>query len=117
MSRILERIQNELLSWPGISAEPHRFGGLEFRLQNRELGHIHGDRLVDIPFPMKTRNELVNSSRVSPHHVIPESGWTSYWITKGENDIPIVIELFRMRYDQLKGKNKPQKVEKVSNEL
>jgi hypothetical protein len=104
MSKILERIRDEILSWPDVTAKLHRFGGLEFRLDKREMGHIHGDRLADLPFPMNTRNELVNSGRVSPHHVLPQSGWISYWITKGENDIPSVVELFRMRYDQLKPK-------------
>ncbi len=29
--------------WPGVTAHPHRFGGMEYRLGKRELGHIHGD--------------------------------------------------------------------------
>jgi Family of unknown function (DUF5519) len=32
---------------------------------------MHSDRLADLPFPMKIRDELVNSRRVSPHHVLP----------------------------------------------
>jgi hypothetical protein len=109
MSRILERIQDEILSWPGVTVEPHRFGGVEIRLHKREMGHVHGGHLADLPFPMKTRNELVNSGRVSPHHALPQSGWISYWISKGEDDIPAVIELFRMRYDQLKPKTSVKK--------
>jgi hypothetical protein len=66
------------------------------------MGHIHGDRLVDLPFPMGTRDELVNSARASPHHVFPQSGWVSFWINKGEEDVPAVVDLFRMRYEQLK---------------
>ncbi|MGH9952652.1 MAG: luciferase family protein, partial [Nitrososphaeraceae archaeon] len=42
MSSILKRITDEILSWPNVTAEPHRFGGMEFRLDKRELGHIHG---------------------------------------------------------------------------
>jgi hypothetical protein len=38
-------------------------------------------------------------------HVLPQSGWVSYWINRGEEDIPEVIELFRMRYEQLKPKS------------
>jgi hypothetical protein len=78
MGNILKRIQKQLLSWPNITAESHKFGGIEFRLNKREMGHIHGDRLVDLPFPMNTRNELVNSGLASPHHVLPQSGWVSY---------------------------------------
>jgi hypothetical protein len=103
MSTIIESIKKEILSWPYVTAEPHRFGGIEFNLNKREMGHIHGDRLADLPFPMSIRNELVNSGRVLPHHVLPQSGWVSYWI-KGEEDIPAVIELFKMRYDHLKPK-------------
>jgi Family of unknown function (DUF5519) len=54
-------------------------------------------------FMMDVRNKLVDSGHVSPHHVLPQSGWVSYWI-KGEKDIPVVIELLKMRYDYLKPK-------------
>ena len=102
MTTIIENIKKEILSWPYVTSKPHRFGGLEFRINERELGHVHGDRLADLPFPMDVRNDLVNSGRVSPHHILPQSGWVSCWI-KGE-DIPVVIELFKMRYDYLKPK-------------
>jgi hypothetical protein len=105
MNNILDTIKKELLSWPYVTAEPHRFGGLEFRLNKREMGHIHGDRVADLPFPMDVRNKLVNSGRVSVHHFLPQSGWVSYWL-KGEQDIPNVIELFKMRYDSLKPNTK-----------
>jgi hypothetical protein len=100
MSTILERIKKELLSWP-YAAEAYKFGGIEFRLNKREMGHIHGDRVADLPFPMDIRNKLVNSCRVSAHRFLLQTGWVSYWI-KGEQDIPSVIELFKMRYDSLK---------------
>ena len=117
MSNILESIQKEILSWPFVTAEVHKFGGIEFRLNKREMGHIHGERLVDLPFPMKIRNELVNSGRVSPHHVLPQSGWVSYWINNGGKDVPVVLELFRMRYEQLKLRPQPKREEgsKMSN--
>ena len=105
MSIILEKIKKELLSWPGVTAEQHKFGGIEFRLNKREMGHIHGDRLADLPFPMKTRDNLVNSGRAFPHHVMPQSGWVSYWIEKGEEDVEAIVGLFRLRYEQLKPKS------------
>jgi hypothetical protein len=103
MSTIIESIEKELLSWSYVTAEPHIFGGIEFRINKREIGHIHEELLVvDLPFPMNVRNELVNSNHASPHHVLPQSGWVSYWIKK--EDIPAVIELFKMRYEFLKPK-------------
>jgi Family of unknown function (DUF5519) len=119
MGRILEEIQKEILSWPNVTAELHRFGGIEFRVNKREMGHIHGESLVDLPFPMKIRNDLVNSGRASPHHVLPKSGWVSYWINKNkeqqEHEISVVVELFKMRYEQLKPRAQTKQEEQISN--
>ena len=107
LGTIFKEIRNKILSWPNVTGEPHRFGGGEFRVNKREMGHIHGESLADLPFPMKIRNDLVNSGRVSPHHVLPKSGWVSYWINQDkeqEHEISAVIELFKMRYEQLKPK-------------
>jgi hypothetical protein len=106
MNKIIEIIEKEILSWPYVTAEPHRFGGIEFRLDKREMGHVNIEGLADIPFPMKIRDELVNSGRVKPHHVLPQSGWVSYWFHNNnkKEDISTVIELFRLRYEQLKTK-------------
>jgi hypothetical protein len=91
--------------WAYVTAEPHRFGGIEFRLNKREMGHIHGHRVADLPFQMDVRNKLVDSGRVSAHGFLTQAGWVSYWI-KGEQDISDVIELFKMRYDFLKPNTK-----------
>jgi predicted DNA-binding protein (MmcQ/YjbR family) len=93
-----EKIAEAVRSWPGVTTEPHRFGGVEFRLGKRELGHIHGDSLVDIPFPKKIRNELVADGRVEPHHVLPESGWVSFYIRES-SDIERAIDLLRQSFD------------------
>ena len=119
MGRILEEIQKEILSWPNVTAGSHRFGGIEFRVNKRELGHIHGESLADLPFPMKIRNDLVNSGRVSPHHVLPKSGWVSYWINQDkeqqEHEISAVVELFKMRYEQLKPRAQTEQEGHISN--
>jgi Family of unknown function (DUF5519) len=94
-----ERISAEVLSWPGVTTAPHRFGGVEFRLGRRELGHLHGDRLADLPFPRRVRDELVAEGRARPHHVLPDTGWVSVPISS-DADAEGVIELFRLGYDR-----------------
>lgn len=86
------------MSWPGVTASPHRFGGIEFRLGKRELGHVHGNELVDIPFPKKIRDELVAADRVEPHHILPGSGWVSFYL-KGPSDVDLAIGLLRRSFD------------------
>lgn len=58
-----ERITQEVTSWEGVSVRPHRFGGVEYVIGRREIGHIHGEHLVDIPFPRKVRDEIVAAGR------------------------------------------------------
>ena len=91
------RIRAEVLSWPGVTEAPHRFGGVEFRFGRRELGHLHGDQLADLPFPVRVREELVQDGRAQTHHVLPDSGWVSYPI-HGLVDVPGALDLFRLAY-------------------
>jgi hypothetical protein len=93
------RIASEVASWDGVVAGPHRFGGLEFRVGRRELGHLHGSRLADLPFPVAIRKQLVATGRAEPHHILPDSGWVSVRI-RGNDDVKAVIELFRLNYDR-----------------
>jgi len=87
-----ERIVAAVKSWQGVEIRPHRYGGLEFRLGKRELGHIHGDALVDIPFPKPVRNEIVAAGEAEPHHILPNSGWISLFLRRAE-DVETAIRL------------------------
>lgn len=91
-------ITQTVTSWEGVTTVAHRFGGVEYRLGRRELGHIHGDQLVDIPFPKKIRDEIVNAGLAEPHHVLPETGWVSFYLQEG-GDIPKAIELLHRSYE------------------
>jgi hypothetical protein len=93
-----DRIREAVSSWDGVEVGPHRFGGIEFRLGRRELGHLHGDRIADLPFPKRVRDELIADGRALPHHVLPDTGWLTVPIASG--DIDEVIEIFRLSYDR-----------------
>jgi predicted DNA-binding protein (MmcQ/YjbR family) len=93
-----KRIVDTLLSWEGVETHPHRFGGTEFRIGRREIGHIHGDSLVDIPFPKKIRDEIVAVGEASPHHILPETGWVSSYLKRDE-DVDRAIQLLHRSYE------------------
>ena len=93
-----KKIESALQEWAGINARPHRYGGLEYRLGRREIGHVHGDRLVDIPFPKKVRDELVAAGRAEPHHILPHTGWVSFYL-KEAPDVQRAIELLRLSFE------------------
>jgi len=67
-------------------------------LGKRELGHIHGDRLIDIPFPKPVRDELVSNGKAEPHHILPNSGWISFFL-RTEADIDHAIKLMRTSFE------------------
>ena len=94
-----EQIATVVQAWPGVEATPHRFGGVEFRLGRRELGHLHGDRIADLPFPRRVRDQLIAEGRARPHHVLPESGWITVSIRSPE-EAEGAVELFRMAYER-----------------
>jgi len=98
MRNAKKRITEAVTSWGEISLTPHRFGGTAFMLGKRELGHIHGDRLVDIPFPKSVRDELVSTGQAEPHHILPDSGWISFFL-KSEADIDHAIKLMRTSFE------------------
>ena len=92
------RISEAVTSWPGVTLQPHRFDGVEYVIGRREIGHIHGDHLVDIPFPIKVRNEIVAAGRAQPHHILPETGWVSFYLRQ-ESDVEQAIALLRESYE------------------
>jgi Family of unknown function (DUF5519) len=99
VKRAGELIKESVLSWPGVEAVPHRFGGTEYRYGRKEMGHVHGDRLADLPLPRTLHDEVIAAGRAEPHHVLPETGWVSCWMKSAE-DAANVIELFRVQYER-----------------
>jgi hypothetical protein len=105
---ITAQIRREVAGWEGVTVEPHRFGGIEFKVGRRELGHLHGSRLADLPFPVRIREELVAAGKAQPHHILPESGWVSVPIREA-SDVAAVIALFRLNFERpwTPGENTP----------
>ncbi len=104
-----EKINRAMMECEGITSGIHRFGGTEYKLGKREIGHIHGNYMVDIPFPLKIRNEIIENGEAHLHHILPESGWVTVYINN-DNDIEKAVELlkrsYRLALEQLKGRNK-----------
>lgn len=97
---ISETIVDTVSTWEGVTIAPHRFGGIKFRVDNREIGHLHGNYQADIPFSARLRKELVTSGRAFLHHIYPNSGWVSFYI-RSADDVPALIELLKLNYERL----------------
>ena len=97
MREKIEQIKQTITGWPGVSANPHRFGGLEFNLGSVEIGHLHLNGMVDIPFSSKIRKQLLEEKRAEPHHLLPETGWITFYI-RSAADVEQAIWLYRLSY-------------------
>ncbi len=95
------RIVREVTAWDGVTSRPHRYGGVEFVLHGRVLGHLHGSRWADIRFPRTIAEMLVETGRAQPHHVLPDSGWVSHQI-RDEQDAEAVVELLRLSLERVR---------------
>ena len=73
--------------------------GSSFASGGASSGHLHGNRLADLPFPLLVREQLVTEGKAEPHHVYPESGWVSYFI-RDRTDVARVVALFRLNYER-----------------
>jgi hypothetical protein len=91
MEDIRARIEQEVGSWEGVTVHPHRFGGVEFRLGRRELGHLHVG-WADLPFTSRIRTMLLETGRAVPHRAGVD-GWVSA-------DLDDAVELFRLSYER-----------------
>jgi hypothetical protein len=98
LSGASQQIIETLLTWPQLETHPHRFGGTEFRIGTREIGHMHGDALVDIPFPTKIRDEIIAAGQAQPHHILPQTGWVSCHLRES-GDVERAIALLRRSYE------------------
>ena len=94
-----EAVEQTLLSWPGVTTRIHRFGGVEFVLGRREIGHLHGNGLLDIPFTRALRDEAITSGLARPHHIFPGSAWVSLSLHTA-SDVPTALLLLRRNYDR-----------------
>jgi hypothetical protein len=89
-----------LLSWAGVTIHPHRFGGVEFQLAGKEIGHLHGNHLFDILMQKSERDRWIQQGRAQPHHMYPNSGWLSLYLNT-EQDAAHAIEIARAKYDRM----------------
>ena len=98
MRNEIDRIIEVVAAWDDVNQQPHRFGGIEFNLGKIEIGHVHlGGGLVDIPFTRRIREALVKTGAAEHHHLLPETGWISFWLGRtGSADD--AIRLYRLSY-------------------
>jgi hypothetical protein len=96
--RLLTMVEREVLSWPGVTSEPGRFGATSFRYGKREIGHIHHDQIADLPITSEMREDILARGRARPHRA-GVKGYISYPL-EDQEDVSAVLEILAQNYDR-----------------
>ena len=97
---LLTRVELEVLKWPGVTSEPGRFGATSFRYGKREIGHIHHDRIADLPVTTEMREDILTRGRARLHRA-GVKGYVSYPL-EDQEDVSVVLEILGRNYDRAK---------------
>src|SRR3970040_1463184 len=94
----------EMTAWEGVTTQPGRFGSTQFVVGKREVGHVHGDSVVDIPCRKEKCEEWISSGRAERHRFAPGFGVTVF--VRNEEDLKNVLDLLRESYDLVVARSK-----------
>jgi len=100
MDKLLAEVVRTVLDWPGTTSEQGRFASVAFRYGKREIGHVHRDRIADLPVTPEMRESLLAKGRARPHRA-GSRGYISYPIGD-EEDVEAVLEILGRNYDRAK---------------
>jgi hypothetical protein len=93
----MDEIELEVMKWENISVVNHKYGGMQFNKNGHEIGHIHGNGLLDIPFNKKLKHLLMEEGKINEHHTIKNSGWSSFYI-QSKDDKGYALKLLQESY-------------------
>ncbi len=96
-----EQITAEVTSWPGVEAGLGDRSEFAFKVDRRELGHLHGDHVAHFGFPKQVWADLHAQGRIDYHPVFPGKPGFAARRIEDEEDVRDVIELLRINYDRV----------------
>jgi hypothetical protein len=99
--RASERIIETVTAWPGVVAGPGRRGELAFKVDGREIGHLHGDHAAHFVFPRAVWTELKEQGQIVDHPVFPGKPGLAARRIETAADVHDVIALLRLNYDRI----------------
>jgi hypothetical protein len=95
-----QQITRVVTSWPGVEAGHGQRGEFAFKVDRREIGHLHGDHAAHFSFPKAVWSDLMEQGRIVPHPVFPDRQGPAARRITNDADVRDVIELMRLNYDR-----------------
>jgi|ERR1700722_14724325 len=113
MQNHLEKLEEEVSTWPHVSVHAHRSGGREFLFDQSEIGRVHNGGIIDIPFPRSVRHLLLAEGLAEEHPWVQYSGWITFRLrSESEETLRHARWLMRLSYLRyaLKTASQPRKL-------
>lgn len=102
------QVMEEVRRWTGVEmrphASPHESGssdGVEFRLNGRQIGHVHGDCGVHLSLTKALKASVIRENLAEALALAPNSAWVMFNPIRLEDAIH-AIWLLRLNYVRLR---------------
>jgi RNA polymerase sigma-70 factor (ECF subfamily) len=92
-----DRIVSEATGWPGVSRTQGELGSIVLSVAERELGHLHGDAVADVPLVPELRDQLVADDAALTHRGRHDPDWVTVPLDS-EDGIQQTLQLLRANY-------------------
>jgi len=96
----MDEIETEVLKWKRTTSTIHKYGGMQFNYNSKEIGHIHSNGLLDMLLNRSVKAQLMLDGRISDHHTFKNTGWISFYIHSAE-DKDYALALLELGYKRL----------------
>lgn len=115
MGQVASSIINEIKQWQGVIIRPHPYGGFQFKIHGVDVGHVHGDSLVDLPMSPHMRQQISSmkketnnnrGNRLPDYHIYRETGWIAYYLNNDVQDLSTLIQDFKSQYERIRFRSK-----------
>jgi len=82
---LIKKIIQMVTDWPEIEKRTHLYGGTEFVIFNKNIGHIHGNGILDLPFRHTLREKLMQRGMADLHPFANKMQWLSIRVSSIED--------------------------------
>lgn len=96
------RIAEEVTSWEGVTSGIGSRGELSFKVNRKEVGHLHGDRVAHFSFRKELWRQLKAAGRITYHPVFPGREGMAERRMHSDEDVRDVIAMMRLNYDLMR---------------
>ena len=93
---------------PMVSSGPHRFGGVEFKVDGLEFMHFHGQTHLDIRLSKIDQSQVLATGMAERHLYAPDAGWVTFKI-KSKEDIAKAKEIIQLAHKNASSITEPHR--------